>query len=432
MADNNKDDLTRIEDLGEFHHEEDEDLSFDDFTIPHEDQEKTTIGELPDFETPEDSLLSEDITKTSFDFNQPESLDFNDLPEDEQNLEPSHENNFDSPQEDETSSFANPDFNDEDNLTHEAEEIVNLNETDEDLDFALEESQSSLEDNSTLELPSSELPPLDSDSNQDNEISPTQLSSVESEENGQQDSVNQEFNEFAQNDLRDIKKFANQVIASEEGMEAYPAYSVVIEEVKYIEEVDSIIELIKETKLYQEDDERLRLSLERGKLLIPRISEFAAIYLANKLRQFNLKFKVGLSDTLYAKASKDDAPTIMISKKSIGLNRSHHFVLDQSLRLENIILSTTSQVEGFEVSEYISIVTEHIFLSPEKIEDEKFDQELSFIYEDLAKKLKPHALKNKANGIIGVNYQLTPILRDEKTSQYKLTCTGNLVWLKKS
>ena len=122
----------------------------------------------------------------------------------------------------------------------------------------------------------------------------------------------------------------------------------------------------------------------------------------------------------------------MISKKSIGLNRSHHFVLDQSLRLENIILSTTSQVEGFEVSEYISIVTEHIFLSPEKIEDEKFDQELSFIYEDLAKKLKPHALKNKANGIIGVNYQLTPILRDEKTSQYKLTCTGNLVWLKKS
>jgi uncharacterized protein YbjQ (UPF0145 family) len=52
-------------------------------------------------------------------------------------------------------------------------------------------------------------------------------------------------------------------------------------------------------------------------------------------------------------------------------------------------------------------------------------------YDELAQKLKAHALEHKANAVVGINYQLTPMPHESTIGnyRYKLTCTGNLVWI---
>ena len=54
-------------------------------------------------------------------------------------------------------------------------------------------------------------------------------------------------------------------------------------------------------------------------------------------------------------------------------------------------------------------------------------------YSELAQKLKAHALKANANAVIGLNYQLTPLPSEYgmSGSKYRLSCTGNLVWVNK-
>ena len=49
------------------------------------------------------------------------------------------------------------------------------------------------------------------------------------------------------------------------------------------------------------------------------------------------------------------------------------------------------------------------------------------------KQLKAHALKSHANAVVGLNYQLTPLPSQygTLTNRYRLTCTGNLVWINK-
>ena len=66
------------------------------------------------------------------------------------------------------------------------------------------------------------------------------------------------------------------------------------------------------------------------------------------------------------------------------------------------------------------------------IEDEG-SEEVPRHYSELAQKLKAHAMKAHANAVIGLNYQLTPLPTEYGTSgnKYRLSCTGNLVWVNK-
>ncbi|MCE3013858.1 MAG: YbjQ family protein, partial [Proteobacteria bacterium] len=97
---------------------------------------------------------------------------------------------------------------------------------------------------------------------------------------------------------------------------------------------------------------------------------------------------------------------------------------------KNIILSTLTHLEGHTIEKYLGMATEHSFLESHLVESEASDM-IHQSYDELAQKLKAHALENKANAVLGINYQLTPMPSDQGMGQfrYKLTCTGNLVYL---
>jgi uncharacterized protein YbjQ (UPF0145 family) len=80
----------------------------------------------------------------------------------------------------------------------------------------------------------------------------------------------------------------------------------------------------------------------------------------------------------------------------------------------------------------VSSLNEHV-LSKKKVESKnwsQYDTALFEIYNGLANKLRIHAAKQKANAIVGINYQLTPLMsesEEQSKQRYKVTCSGSLV-----
>lgn len=231
----------------------------------------------------------------------------------------------------------------------------------------------------------------------------------------------------------DLKKFSE--TSSFSGMSALgnPSFSVLIKNVRFIEDINDIITLLKELELLSDTEESTKNRLQRGTLLVSRISEYAAIYLAHKLRRFDIDIQVGLSDEIQSPKHQEAPETGIVSKFNLYQNQSHHFHFDDpKLELSDIIIASSSSLEGHQVLRYIGVASEHKMLEGHIVEDESSD-EVPHHYQELAQKLKAHALKSRANAVVGLNYQLTPIPTEYgvRGHKYRLTCTGNLVWVNK-
>jgi uncharacterized protein YbjQ (UPF0145 family) len=233
--------------------------------------------------------------------------------------------------------------------------------------------------------------------------------------------------------FEDLKKFAESTSISGMGAEGNPSFSVLLKNIRYIEDVNDILSLMKELTLLSDPEEQIRQRLMRGHLLVPRISEYAAIFLAHKLRRFDIDIQVGLSDEIHPPKHQETPETGLVSKYSLYQNQTHHFHFDDpKLEISHIIVASSPNLEGYQVLKYLGVASEHKILDGRIVEDED-SQEIPRHYSELAQKLKAHALKSNANAVIGLNYQLTPLPSDYGTtgSKYRLSCTGNLVWVNK-
>jgi uncharacterized protein YbjQ (UPF0145 family) len=222
--------------------------------------------------------------------------------------------------------------------------------------------------------------------------------------------------------FEEIKQFGEESSLSTQPAEANPAFSLILQNVVYQEDKEEIIELLKESRLFDADLESMTKSLERGSLLIPRVSEFVAIYLAHKIRKFSLTLKVGLADRLHP-TKLHDSDKGLINRKTLHQNHTHQFHFEKPTLAQDIMLSTSGHLDGFRVIRYLGVATEHCWVDQKVVEDETSPQ-MQKIFSDLAEKLKPHALEKGANAVVGLNYQLQALDR-----KYKLLCTGNLAWL---
>lgn len=237
----------------------------------------------------------------------------------------------------------------------------------------------------------------------------------------------------APENFEDLKKFAESTSVSGMGAEGNPSFSVLLKNIRYIEDVNDILALMKELSLMSDPEEQIRQRLVRGHLLIPRISEYAAIFLAHKLRRFDIDIQVGLSDEIHPPKHQENPETGLVSKFTLYQNQNHHFQFDDpKLEISQIIIAATPNLEGHQVIRYLGVASEHKMVDGHIVEDED-SAEIPRYYSELAQKLKAHALKANANAVIGLNYQLTPLPSEYGTvgNKYRLSCTGNLVWVNK-
>jgi uncharacterized protein YbjQ (UPF0145 family) len=269
-------------------------------------------------------------------------------------------------------------------------------------------------------------------------------------------------------DFQDIRDFAGSITYGKMAMGGSPPYSVMLKDIKFKEDAEDILTILREHDLVKDDNENIiRGSLENGQVLISQIGEYSAIYLAHKFRRFDVSIQVGLSEELHPSKSYQSNDRGLVSRFNLVQNRAEEGDLKhREFKHEEIILSTMPTVEGHHIHKYIDILTSHKIIDEEELkrlhqeekllhkdkeeelllgaysnedEDElnEMKEELQFlgvneIYKDLAEELRNEAYKREANAIIGLNYQITPLVGEtsnELRTFYKITCTGNAVWV---
>ena len=389
----NKRDLTRIEDLGEYLHElneeEENHSTFENSDLPEIPSEEISLDSdsTTHFETDTPPFEISDSTETS-----EETIDFGG-------------NDFTPSSESDSSDFS---LSDDSTFTLTEEPFLPEEKAD---DFVptetafMPEEEDSLFSEASAEEAEVEEP-----------IIPVVESSYKTPEN-----------------FSDLKKFAENTSVSGMGAEGNPSFSVLLKNVRFIEDVNDILAMMKELGLLADSEEQMKQRLMRGHLLVPRISEFSAIFLAHKLRRFDIDIQVGLSDEIHPPKHQESPETGLVSKSSLYQNQTHHFHFDDpKLEMSQIIISATPNLEGHQVIKYLGVASEHKMLEGDIVEDES-SSEVPRYYSELAQKLKAHALKANANAVIGLNYQLTPLPSEYGIggSKYRLSCTGNLVWVNK-
>ena len=388
MSDSKKD-LTRIEDLGEYLHE---------LNSEEDSSEFGSSDQLPELPTEDNTFADTSFESESF---------------------PSEEVSFEAQTEETTSSFSDSE--------------INFEPTESDLAFP--ETSFTPHEESVVSEPEISF--------QDENFTPELEQEDEVEETQSPLSFDQDFNEpeekASTNDYRapenfeDLRTFAEHTTTDGMGAEGNPSFSVLLRDIKYIEDVNDIILLLKELKLLSDSEDLVKQRLSRGHLLVPRISEYAAIFLAHKLRRFDIDIQVGFSDEIHPPKHQESPETGLVSKSNLFQNQSHQFHFGHSkIDINQVILSSSSNLDGHQVLKYLGVATEHKMLDSLIVEEESSD-EIPLHYSELANKLKAHALKANANAVIGLNYQLTPIPSDygASVSKYRLSCTGNLVWVNK-
>jgi len=550
-----KSDLTRIEDLSEFLHDENEDMSGletyseDDDLDDDEILDQATDPDIefpPEFKATEDSAESEqsDDYNTSFESDEEDAFGDDSFGNDsDDSFGNDYDDSFgndsdDSFGNDSDDSFGN-DSDDsfgndsDDSFGNDSDDSFGNDSNDLEDTFSNDEEKS-FDDDSNSEISDEindevALEENDNDENEfddefsdfDNEQTQNDSYSVESEkvtpEIASPDQVTEEpvpidtpplqteqpKNESVQKtpieqfedkkeykgpeNFNELQKFAQNISYGNMGHEGNPPFSIIIKDIKFKEDIEEIITILSEYGIFKDEDlEKAFDSLSRGNMLIPRLGEYSAIHLCHKLRKFDISILMGLTEEIHPPRSYESDDSGIVSKYTVYNTKSHHYIYNHDeVKLEDIIASTTPHLEGYHIKEYITIGSEYIILdaktlsganllesdlksaipeyqkskvdksevrsanlqasksqvlkdffpsNSEEIEDKTNSSNLNDIYKSLLEKLKLSALKNKGNAIVGIHYNVTPIVKEESyytETNYQVTCSGSIVWANK-
>lgn len=199
--------------------------------------------------------------------------------------------------------------------------------------------------------------------------------------------------------FEDIKEQLETFVLKHVPFESYPSYSLYINHIQTGRQRNGIKLLLKEYNIFQSDQELelVNRSLQQKHLLIPRVSEFAAIFFANKLESLNLGIKVAPSEDLGTHHELwDQGP---ITQESF-----HHHLQEDGIIYPEIFISQSYSFSDKTVT-LIGEVLQQLF----KISQKDFihlnqKNTISKYFNDL-NELKEQARKINANGIVGINFQ---------------------------
>ena len=430
-----KTDLTRIEDLSDFLHEEDPEL---DDKLEHTTGTEAAAEELPDLDDLEDDLTPE-IPVDDQDSFASENDD-----EEVTTFEDKTEDAFELPS----------DFNENHNDSEETEELQDgdLEDTSlEGIDFATSETSV---DDSVSSFASEMDSVLSNDDDQDDFSSDNHAftSGEDSTENNFSDEQEtfEETEEIVEDlpvkeesvapvasqppeNFSDVKEFGNNITYGTVSSGGNPPFSIIIRNIKYSEDAEDIMSLLKEYGIVTpETEQTTKQGLDNGNLLISQISEYSAIFIAHKLRRFDLDMRIGLSDQLHSSKSYQGNSKGLVSKQSLTQNkREEEFLKGGLSTLEDVVLLPGQADQGYHIKRYFDLVTSHTLILEDELSNTnlskvQYSKEMGSHYQTLANELKEQAFRKGANAVNDIHFTLSPSPKENK--MYKLSCIGHAIW----
>ena len=284
----------------------------------------------------------------------------------------------------------------------------------------------------------------------------------------------QSYASFSGEKFQDVSDFAKNLNYGDIKEGGNPPFSIIIRNIKFVEDGDAILEILQEHKIATDANiADFKKGISQGAVIIPHISEYSAIYLAHKFRRFDIDLLMGPSEELHPTQNYSSEKKGLVSKDSWNHNRLESIDLTKlPEKAWQVILTTLPSMEGFSIVRYLGIITEHRIISEKELKDgqsfiisdeidhevkkdipslqevENMAQDAKFavldgapalptskveeVYSRLAQSLKEKALKLKGNAVVGVNFQISPlppISSENNLPTYKITATGNAVWV---
>jgi uncharacterized protein YbjQ (UPF0145 family) len=406
-------DLTRIEDLSEFLHQDDTEIdqAFGNFS--------------------ENNLVSDNESSSILDINDLEDSSSNDLPP-EIPSEIMNEASIEIAQiEEEPYVESNEENSDStDFLNESVEESFNLDslpETETSLDLGTEEvfNEDSIETEAETETEAQTESDLHDNSTYDE-------SPILEEE-------------YTPENLNDVKNFVqNFSYGTIEGA-GNPPFSIIVKNIVFEDEAEDILALLKEFNIANDSNlTETEKAINSGSILIPQISEYTAIVLAHKLRRYDLDIEVGLSDEIHPSKSGEINPRGLTKKESIKQNIESEIKLTKlKLTIDQMFLSPSNEISGYKTIKNLGIAHAHTIINEEDLDRLTFvykelrgntvpaeDLKLyksykvghDLLHDELINEIKVNAYTEGANALLSIQFTLNSFSDHNKTF-YKLTCS---------
>ncbi|MBI4925554.1 MAG: hypothetical protein HY843_06475, partial [Bdellovibrio sp.] len=211
-----------------------------------------------------------------------------------------------------------------------------------------------------------------------------------------------------------LREFADQVPIGKPNIEAADPFHLVIEGKLTLSEKGKIIDLIEKHKIGIEKKD-LEFQLDSGRVLIPRISEYAGVLIVQALRSSQAVLKL----SPVSEESNDISSVVRSSAKKA--TPEIQYVADElDHPAENIPITQNSSLPGFIPYEFIDqmIVTATIKTS---VVEATRSAEYQEVLEALTREMKYRAYRKGAQAILDFEISLTPL---SSPDSYKLTLIG--------
>lgn len=214
--------------------------------------------------------------------------------------------------------------------------------------------------------------------------------------------------------LEKVKSYAEQLPLGKPAVPAAFPFSLLISGHLEDHEKARLIDILsRENMGIREID--LEPQLATGKILIPRISEYAGVVLIQALRSANVKFRFGPSDSIY---STDDTKELPYQNETV--EHRNYLMQDDLAQAEQIPVTPATTLPSVKDFKVIDTLTASAVLKSNAVEAEN-TAEFQDLVEALQRELKYKAHRRGADAIIQFKVDLTVLA---SPSHYRLLATG--------
>lgn len=239
-------------------------------------------------------------------------------------------------------------------------------------------------------------------------------------------------------DLGNIKAFGDKLAIGAARMEAVPAFSVLLtsKSNSFDEKTINSIRDVLTAEDYGIRFQDIAIQLEAGKLLVPQISEFAAVHLAQKLREIVDDIQLDLADEIYKGSSAELASpndSFLLDAEHYDQHREEIHDIDAEPKSEQDVFTTTApEPVQFHVTRILSAVTASEIISAQTAENTANSPEFEEAVDRLTRVLVTRAFKLGAHGVIGLSFTVRPIeasaeAAGDRARTYRLLASGTAI-----
>ena len=201
-----------------------------------------------------------------------------------------------------------------------------------------------------------------------------------------------------------------------------PAYSIIIENIDSEKDVSDIIRIIKSYDVFSDEDiKQMNIAYQTRSIIVPQISEYTAILMANQFRKFSAKIGLGLAEEVNQHSDDLFTSKGMLSAKGY---LTPEVKSGEVSPLSEVIMTSEPFLEKHQILRRQSFLYVHQIISSKTTRELK--KLLDSCYLSLSQQIKDKAIKAGANAIINLKFDTVNLSRDSifelKVTLYGLAC----------